>query len=176
MAGGLPFVTQFGTIYSTNITPDDETGIGAWSFADFANSMRHGVRPDGDHLYPAFPYTSFTKITDDDLAALFRYLQQVPPIRQAARDNEMGFPFNQRNLMKVWNSLFFEAGEFEADAAETEDWNRGAYLVEALAHCGACHTPRNFLGGENTGQAYAGGEYLDRVLSGEVSTLVGAES
>jgi mono/diheme cytochrome c family protein len=167
MAGGLPFVTPFGTMYSTNITPDPDTGIGRWSFADFANSMRHGVRPDGSHLYPAFPYTSFTKVTDDDLGALYAYLQQVTAVRLQARDNDIGFPFNQRALMKVWKTLFFDDGAYAPDPTQTDDWNRGAYLVEALAHCGACHTPRNALGAERTDQAYAGGEYLDRVRTGE---------
>jgi mono/diheme cytochrome c family protein len=167
MAGGLPFVTPFGTIYSTNITPDSETGIGDWSFADFANSMRHGVRPDGTNLYPAFPYTSFTKVTDDDLAAIYAYLMSVEAVSRPARDNELGFPFNQRALMKAWKTLFFDEGAFVADDTQSDDWNRGAYLVEALAHCGACHTPRNAFGAEQAGQAYAGGEYLDRVLTGE---------
>jgi mono/diheme cytochrome c family protein len=167
MAGGLPFVTPFGTIYSTNITPDAGTGIGDWTFADFANSMRHGVRPDGTHLYPAFPYTSFTKVAEDDLTAIFAYLMSVEAVNQPGRDNEIGFPFNQRALMKAWKVLFFNEGAFETDDAQTDAWNRGAYLVEALAHCGACHTPRNAFGAEQSDEAYAGGEYLDRVLSGE---------
>ena len=167
MAGGLAFNTPFGTIYSTNITPDADTGIGDWSFADFANSMRHGVRPDGTHLYPVFPYTSFTKIGDDDLAALFTYLNSVPAVRQSAPANELSFPFNLRILMKAWKALFFDNGEFVADESQPGDWNRGAYLVEAFAHCGECHSPRNAFGAAKNGLAMSGGEYLDKVAGGK---------
>ena len=158
-----PHIFQTGEVSTRS-----DTGIGGWSFADFANSMRHGVRPDGTHLYPAFPYTSFTRIADDDLAAIYAYLTSVPAVRQPARENDIGFPFNQRALMKAWKALFFDEGAFVADSAQSETWNRGAYLVEALAHCGACHTPRNVLGAERTAVAYSGGEYLDRVSSGDV--------
>ncbi|MDH4109171.1 MAG: cytochrome c [Gammaproteobacteria bacterium] len=166
MAGGLPFVTPFGTIHSTNITPDAETGIGNWSFADFANSMRHGVRPDGTQLYPVFPYTAFTRISDDDLAAIFAYLNSLPAIRQPTPANDLSFPFNIRALMKAWKALFFEYGVYEPDATQSDEWNRGAYLVQALAHCGECHTPRNALGAARAGSPMAGGEYLDRVPGG----------
>jgi len=157
MAGGLAFETPFGTIYSTNITPDPETGIGSWTGTEFLTSMRRGVRPDGEHLYPAFPYTAFTKITDEDIVALYAYLKSVPAVNQEALVNELSFPFNQRSLMSFWKLMFFEEGSYEADGSKSEEWNRGAYFVEALAHCGACHSPRNFLGAEKSGEAMAGG-------------------
>ena len=166
MAGGLPFETPFGTLYSTNITPDAETGIGEWTAEEFLASMRLGVRPDGTHLYPAFPYPSFTKVTDDDVIALFAYIRSVPAVRQPAPENELAFPFNFRALMAVWKGMFFDAGAYVADEAQTAEWNRGAYLVEGLAHCGACHTPRNSLGAEINDRLMAGGEYLDRVGEG----------
>ena len=166
LAGGLRFETPFGTLYSTNITPDPDTGIGRWSEADFLASLRHGVRPDGEHLYPAFPYTAFTKITDEDAAALFAYLRSVPPVRRENTENELSFPFGFRPLLAVWKALFFEPGAFEPDPGRSEVWNRGAYLVEALGHCSACHSPRNGLGAEETERAYAGGEYLDHVATG----------
>lgn len=166
MAGGLSFETPFGTIHSTNITPDPDTGIGGWSYADFANSMRHGVRPDGTHLYPVFPYTSFTRIDDGDLGALYTYLQTLPAVRRATPANELAFPFGLRPLLKAWKALYLEPGAYETDPAKTDDWNRGAYLVEALAHCGECHTPRNAFGAARAGLAMTGGEYLDRVPGG----------
>jgi len=166
MAGGVPFVTPFGTIYSTNITPDPETGIGGWSAGDFLRSMRHGMRPNGEHLYPAFPYTAFTKVTDEDVAALYAYLQSIPAVRHLAPPNELSFPFSQRSLMAAWKAMFFEPGVFEADQSKSAAWNRGAYLVEALAHCSACHSPRNLLGAEDPDRALAGGVYLDEVASG----------
>ncbi len=166
MAGGLAFETPFGTIFSTNITPDPETGIGNWTGEEFLTSMRRGVRPDGQHLYPVFPYTAFSKITDDDVVALYAYLKSIPAVRQVAPENELTFPFNQRSLMSFWKVMFFKEGAFQANVAESAEWNRGAYIVEALAHCGACHTPRNFLGAELADKAMAGGEYIDEVPGG----------
>ena len=166
MAGGLPFETPFGRIYSTNITPDADTGIGNWTGGQFLISMRQGVRPNGEHLYPVFPYTAFTKVTDEDIAALFAYLKSIPALRQEPPENELSFPFNQRSLMSVWKAMFFDAGVYEADDARSAEWNRGAYLVEALAHCGACHSPRNFLGAEHSAMAMTGGVYTDKVPSG----------
>lgn len=166
MAGGLRFESGFGTIYSTNITPDPETGIGNWSYWDFRNSMRYGVRPDGDHLYPAFPYTSFTKMSDNDIAALYEYLKTVPAVREEATKNELGFPFNQRALLAFWKAMYFDDSQFEIDESQSVEWNRGAYLVEALTHCSACHTPRNGLGAEDHDRYMAGGEYLDKVRDG----------
>lgn len=163
MAGGLPFETPFGTLYSTNISPDEATGIGTWTELDFRNSMRHGVRPDGEHLYPAFPYTAFTKVTDADISAIYAYLKSLPSVTQASFENSLAFPFNQRSLMAVWKGMFLESGSFIADPTQSQQWNRGAYLVEALGHCSACHSPRNLLGAEKTTMAMAGGEYIDVV-------------
>lgn len=167
MAGGLAFETPFGTIYSTNITPDSETGIGNWSNWDFLNSMRHGVRPNGEHLYPAFPYTAFTKLSNADVAAIFEYLKSIPAVKYTPPDNELSFPFNQRSLIAIWKYLFFNPGEYEHNSEKSEQWNRGAYLVDGLAHCSACHTPRNALGAEQKQFFLGGGEYLDLVRSGE---------
>jgi mono/diheme cytochrome c family protein len=170
MAGGLAFETPFGTIYSTNITPDSATGIGDWTGGQFLTSMRRGVRPDGQHLYPVFPYTAFTKMTDDDIVDLYAYLQSIPAVSQVAPTNEIAFPFNQRSLMSVWKAMYFEEGPFESSESQSPEWNRGAYVVEALAHCGACHSPRNVLGAEISGKAMAGGEYLDKVPGGAMRT------
>lgn len=167
-AGGVAFETPFGTIYSTNITPDPETGIGKWTSDQFLQALRKGVRPNGAHLYPVFPYTAFTKITDEDATALFAYLKSVPAVRAESSPNELSFPFNQRWLMGIWKMLFFEEGRFEPDAARSAEWNRGAYLVEALGHCSACHSPRNFLGAERSDLAMTGGEHLDRVPGGAI--------
>ncbi len=165
-AGGLPFHTPFGVLYSTNITPDPNTGIGKWSFEDFHASMKHGVRPDGSHLYPAFPYTDFAKLSDADIASLYLYLQTIEPVEQAAPENELAFPYNQRALLAGWKALYHDPAAFRPEDAQSEQWNRGAYLVEAAGHCGACHTPRNALGAENESLALTGGSYLDRVRFG----------
>lgn len=167
MAGGLAFETPFGRVYSTNITPDAESGIGSWTEWDFLNSLRHGVRPDGEQLYPVFPYTAYTKLSNEDIAAMFAYLQSLPPVSSEVPENQLSFPFNQRPLLKFWKAMFFDSGAFEPDPQQSEQWNRGAYLVEALAHCSACHSPRNSLGAVQTELAFSGGEYLDRVTSGE---------
>ena len=166
-AGGLAFMTPFGKIFSTNISPDRETGIGAWTLTQFQRALRAGIRPDGAHLYPVFPYTAFTKITDPDAAALFAYLKSVPAQRTAVPPNELSFPFNQRWLMGLWNTLFLTEGGYRTNHAKSAEWNRGAYLVEALAHCSACHSPRNLLGAERSGQAMTGGILIDAVASGE---------
>ncbi|MCB2107384.1 MAG: cytochrome c [Rhodobacteraceae bacterium] len=167
-AGGVAFVTDFGTIYSTNITSDPAAGIGSWTFEQFTRAMREGIDAEGEHLYPAFPYPSFAKITDDDLTALYAYLKTIPASPAKPPENEMGFPFNQRGLMAVWNTLFFDGAPFQADSTKSEAWNRGAYLVEGLGHCGACHTPRNFLGAEDNGKALAGSVLQDKVVSGQI--------
>ncbi len=168
MAGGLAFETPFGTIYSTNITPDAATGIGNWTGGQFLDSMRRGVRPDGEHLYPVFPYTAFTKVTDDDIASLFVYLRSIPALRMEAPENDIAFPFNQRSLMAIWKAMFFDEGEYQSDDSRSSEWNRGAYMVEALAHCSACHSPRNFLGAEDADRLMAGGVYTDKVQGGEL--------
>jgi mono/diheme cytochrome c family protein len=157
-AGGLALPTPFGTIYSTNITPDPETGIGNWSEAAFTRALRQGIARDGAYLYPAFPYDHFTKTTDADIGALYAYLMTREAVSETAPPTELPFPFNIRLLMAGWNLLFLDEGAHQADPSKDEEWNRGAYLVESLGHCGSCHTPRNFLGAEEAGRRYAGGE------------------
>jgi nicotinate dehydrogenase subunit B len=156
-AGGRPLETPFGIIYSTNITPDVGTGIGAWSYPAFERAMREGIHRDGRHLYPAFPYTHFAKVTDADLQALYAYLIAQAPVRADTPKNALAFPFNLRPLMAGWNALFHQPAVFEADATKSAMWNRGAYLVEGLGHCGACHSPRNALGAEKANAYLAGG-------------------
>lgn len=156
-AGGRPLATPFGTIFATNITPDVATGIGAWSYPAFERAMRQGIHRDGRHLYPAFPYNHFAKASEADLQALYAYLMAQPAVRQENRDNALAFPFNLRPLMAGWNLLFHSPAPFAADPAKSEIWNRGAYLVEGLGHCGACHTPRNALGAEKATAHLAGG-------------------
>lgn len=161
-AGGLEFETPFGTIYSTNITSDPEAGIGQWSLEDFTAAMRQGKRPDGAHLYPVFPYTSYTKVSDEDIAAIYAYLKTVAPVGLAPPENELGFPYNQRWTLGLWKMMFFDEERFEPQPGQTEEWNRGAYLVEGLGHCGMCHTPRNFLGASKADLAMTGGTYMTR--------------
>jgi nicotinate dehydrogenase subunit B len=156
-AGGRAIETPFGTIYATNITPDPETGIGAWSYPAFERAMREGIHRNGRQLYPAFPYTHFAKATDADLQALYAYLMAQAPARANTRKPELSFPFNLRPLMAGWNALFHRPRGFEADATKSATWNRGAYLVEGLGHCGACHSPRNALGAEKAKAYLAGG-------------------
>jgi len=156
-AGGRPIETPFGTIYSTNITPDLETGIGSWSYPAFERAMREGIHRDGRQLYPAFPYPHFAKTTDADLQALYAFLMAQAPVRAANRAAALAFPFNWRPLMAGWNALFHRADGFAADATKSARWNRGAYLVEGLGHCSACHSPRNALGAEKTNAYLAGG-------------------
>lgn len=160
-AGGRALETPFGTVYSTNITPDPATGIGAWSYPAFERAMREGIHRDGRHLYPAFPYNHFAKTTDADLQALYAYLMAQPAVRTANRETALAFPFNIRPLMAGWNALFHKTATFEADPARSDAWNRGAYLVESLGHCGACHTPRNALGAEKDTRAYLAGGIAD---------------
>lgn len=162
-AGGVPFPTDFGTIYSSNITPDGKTGIGTWTYAQFEAALRRGVRPDGQHLYPAFPYTNFTRLADDDVAALYAYFMNLKPVDARPPANQMHFPFGNRSLLGVWKALFFDEGRFVPRPDRPAQWNRGAYLVNALAHCGACHSPRNLLGAERASQAFTGGVFADLV-------------
>ncbi len=157
-AGGLPLPTPFGTIYSTNITPDPETGIGSWSEEAFLRAMREGVDRRGRHLYPAFPYDHFRLMTDGDIRAAYAYLMTIDPVNREASPNELGFPFNVRTLLAGWKLLFLESGELEPDPDRSEEWNRGAYLAEGVAHCGACHSPRNVFGAVIRSAAYSGGE------------------
>ncbi len=155
-AGGRPLKTPFGIFYSPNITPDVETGIGGWSEADFLRAMRQGVAPDGTHYFPVFPYTSFTKASDADLRDLKAYLDAVPAVRQANREHDVAAPYGWRATIGPWKWLYFEPGRWRPDAAKSETWNRGAYLANALAHCGECHTPRGALGGPDEALRYAG--------------------
>jgi nicotinate dehydrogenase subunit B len=156
-AGGRAIETPFGIIYSTNITPDVETGIGAWSYPAFERAMREGIHRDGRHLYPAFPYNHFAKTTDADLQALYAYLMAQPAVKSVSPENKLAFPFNLRPLMAGWNALFHSGTTFTLDAKQSAIWNRGAYLVEGLGHCGACHSPRNALGAEKAEAYLAGG-------------------
>src|SRR3954469_17866751 len=156
-AGGRALATPFGTIYATNITPDVETGIGAWSYPAFERAMRDGLHRDGRQLYPAFPYTHFAKTGDADMQALYAYLMAQPAVRATQPANTLTFPFNLRPLLAGWNALFHQTREFKPDPAKSDVWNRGAYLVEGLGHCSACHSPRNALGAEQRGAYLAGG-------------------
>jgi mono/diheme cytochrome c family protein len=155
-AGGYAMQTPFGVLYSTNITPEITTGIGSWSQAAFRRALHEGVARDGSHLFPAFPYDHFTRLTDADVDALYAYLMTRAPVVSPARRNGIPFPLSLRPLQAGWKLLFFHPGEFKPSPDRGADWNRGAYLVEGLAHCGACHTPRNALGAERTTQAFAG--------------------
>jgi len=149
-AGGLGLETPFGTVYSTNITPDLETGIGRWSYAAFERAMRHGIHQDGRQLYPAFPYTAFAKMSDGDIQSLYAYLMTQPATASRTPETRLAFPYNLRPAIAGWNLLFHDATPFRADPAQTAEWNRGAYLVEGAGHCSACHSPRNTLGAEKT--------------------------
>jgi nicotinate dehydrogenase subunit B len=156
-AGGRAIETPFGTIYATNITPDPDTGIGAWSYPAFERAMREGIHRDGRHLYPAFPYPHFAKATDADLQALYAWLMAQAPVRAEAPKSALAFPFNLRPLLAGWNALFHRPEVFAPDTTKSATWNRGAYLVEGLGHCGACHSPRNALGAEQANAYLAGG-------------------
>ncbi|MGY3447024.1 molybdopterin cofactor-binding domain-containing protein [Bradyrhizobium sp. USDA 4473] len=156
-AGGRPLETPFGTIHTTNITPDIDTGIGAWSYPAFERAMREGIHRDGRHLYPAFPYTHFARTTDADLQALYAYLMAQPPVRAETPANALAFPFNLRPPLAGWNAFFHQPRTFQPDPSKPEIWNRGAYLIEGLGHCSACHSPRNALGAERQAAYLAGG-------------------
>jgi mono/diheme cytochrome c family protein len=171
LAGGLALPTPFGVIYSTNITPDPETGIGRWSAAAFRRAMHEGVGRDGRHLYPAFPYDHFTRVSDEDIEAIYAYLMTQRPARYTAPANELGFPYNIRLLLAGWKLLFFESGRFVADPKRDAAWNRGAYLAEGLGHCGSCHTPRNEFGALRADRKFAGA-----VIEGWHGTALNAAS
>lgn len=142
-AGGRAFRMPFGTLYASNITPDERTGIGAYGDQEFIDAVRHGRRRDGARLYPAMPFTSYRLMTDDDVLAIKAFLFSLPPRRERVPDNSLSFPFDQRWTLGIWSALFTGSASFVPDASRSPEWNRGAYLVEALAHCGECHTPRN---------------------------------
>jgi mono/diheme cytochrome c family protein len=169
-AGGLPFETPFGVLYSSNITSDPVAGIGRWSERQFIDALRRGVRPDGQHLYPAFPYTAYTLISDQDAKALYAYFKTVKASRFRPPQNAMKFPFGERRLLGPWKQLYFEEARFVADSSKSRAWNRGAYLVEALGHCGACHSPRNRLGAESKDWAMTGGVHGHKDRDGKTRT------
>ena len=156
LAGGRALATPFGTFYSPNITPDPATGIGRWTDAQFLRALREGIRPDGANYFPVFPYTSFTGITDSDALAMKAYLFSLPAVHQQNRPHDVAFPFSWRFLQTGWKLLFFTPGPFQPMPDHNAVYNRGAYLVTALAHCGECHTPRNFLGATRSGWSLAG--------------------
>ena len=156
MAGGRPIATPFGTIYSTNITPDPETGIGAWSDEDFLRAMTQGVGPSGKQYFPVFPYTSFTRMSRRDVLDLKAYLFSIDPVVQANRPHELQAPFGWRIGVRAWKLLYFRPGPMTPDPARSAEWNRGAYLSRALGHCEECHTPRNLFGGLRKDRGYAG--------------------
>lgn len=157
LAGGYELHTPFGLIDAPNITPDVATGIGSWNFDDFWQAMHYGKAKEGKLLYPAFPYTSYTKMQREDVQALFAYLQSLPAIRQETREPRFSFPYNQRIALYVWRALYFNAGEYQKDKSQTDEWNRGAYLVEGIGHCGECHTTRNALGAVDQNNPLVGG-------------------
>jgi nicotinate dehydrogenase subunit B len=156
-AGGRPIETPFGTVHSTNLTPDIETGMGGWTYEAFARAMRQGIGRDGRHLYPAFPYTAYARMSEADLQALYAYLQTLEPVRQETPAARMVFPASLRAGMAAWNLAFHDAAEYRPDPVRSAEWNRGAYLVTGIGHCGACHTPRNVAGAERAGAFLAGG-------------------
>ena len=156
-AGGLPMLTPFGTLYTPNITPDDQYGIGKWTSEDFYRSIHLGRSKDGSLLYPAMPFTAYTKVTRADSDAMFAYMRSVPPVNVASRPHELRFPFNQRNMLIGWRVLFFSEGEFKPDPTKSVEWNRGAYLIEGLGHCSMCHTSINAMGGPVSSAAFGGG-------------------
>lgn len=156
-AGGRAITTPFGNIYASNITPDQETGIGTWTADDFWRAIHNGKSKNGQFLYPAFPYPNYTKVTRADSDALYAYLKSVKAVRQANKEPELRFPYNQRILLAFWRTLYFQPGEFAAQAGQSAQWNRGAYLVQGLGHCSACHTSRNALGGTTSDADLAGG-------------------
>ncbi len=155
-AGGRPIETPFGKLVAPNITSDPTTGIGAWTDDEFVNALTKGTGRNGTHLYPAMPYTYYTKLTRDDALAIRAYLNTVPAVHNAVNADQLPFPLNVRASMAAWNKLFFKPGTFDPIADKSAEWNRGAYLAQGLAHCGMCHTPKNFLGADRTGEALQG--------------------
>lgn len=147
-AGGRAIETPFGVIISSNITPDADTGIGAWTDQQFDDAVRKGVRPDGSRLYPAMPFPAYTKMSRDDVLAIRAYLATVEPVHQPVKSNTLPFPFNIREAMRAWDALYFKEGELQPDSQQSPAWNRGAYLVQGPGHCTSCHTPKSLLGGD----------------------------
>jgi mono/diheme cytochrome c family protein len=170
-AGGREVRTPFGDIYSSNLTPDAKTGLGAWSADDFWRALHHGKARDGRRLYPAFPYPNYTKVSRVDADALFAYLRTLAPVSEPNRENTLRFPYNQPLLLVGWRALYFRPGVYENEPAQSVQWNRGAYLVQGLGHCNACHTSRDPLGGSNLREDLAGG--LIPVLNWYAPALAG---
>jgi alcohol dehydrogenase (quinone), cytochrome c subunit len=164
-AGGVPFETPVGTLYSSNITPDRATGIGSWTAEDLRRAMHEGIAADGSRLFPAFPYPSYTKVTDADVRDLYAFLRTIPPVNEEPPRN--GFMLSQRWAMRLWNAMSFAEGRFVADPQHSPEWNRGAYLVEGLGHCGACHTPRDSFMAEIPERAHEGGEMTEPLADGK---------
>lgn len=161
LGGGLALHSPFGTFYAPNISPDPTHGIGRWSEADFVTAMRNGVSPDGRHLYPAFPYTSYQRMTASDLRDLFAYLRTLPAVADPSRANDLSFPFNVRRGLGLWKLLYLDGKPFTPDPTKSEQWNRGAYLVNGPGHCAECHSPRDAFGGVRSAQRLAGGPNPD---------------
>lgn len=174
-AGGRPIETPFGTIVSANITPDRETGIGNWTDEQFDAAVRRGIRANGSRLYPAMPYTAYTKMSREDVKAIRAYLATVEPIHNPVVSDQLPFPLNIRMGMRVWDALFFRQGEFKPDLNKSPEWNRGAFLVNGPGHCGACHTPKNVLGADKTPEALQGsqvqGWFAPNITNDEVRGL-----
>jgi mono/diheme cytochrome c family protein len=158
-AGGRPVQTPFGTLLSANLTSDRQTGIGRYNPDTFYRALHEGIDHEGRHLYPAFPYNYYTRVSREDADAMFAYLRTIPPVRKEVDRNRLPFPFNIRAGMAVWNAMFFHPGNVQADASKPAQWNRGAYIVEGLGHCQACHTPKNFLGSDKHDEAFRGGRF-----------------
>lgn len=157
-AGGRPIETPFGNITSANITPDNDTGIGAWTDEQFDNAVRKGIRPDGSRLYPAMPFNAYTKMSRDDVVAIRAYLKTLPAVHNPVVSDTLPFPYNIRTSMRAWDALYFTEGEFKPDPHKSADWNRGAFLVQGPGHCGACHTPKSFLGGDKSSEYLQGSQ------------------
>jgi mono/diheme cytochrome c family protein len=167
-AGGLPMpVPMLGKIYTSNITPDPDHGIGSWTLEDFSRALRHGVSKNGDNLYPAMPYVSYAKVSDDDVKALYAYFMNgVQPVKQAPPKNEIPWPLSMRWPLKIWNALFLKDGPYEPKPSQSVEWNRGAYLVQGLAHCGTCHTARGVAMQEKSLDETGGSFLSGSVLAG----------
>ncbi|MBV8070816.1 MAG: cytochrome c [Acidobacteriaceae bacterium] len=178
-AGGIALRTPFGTILASNITPDKETGIGTWTEAEFISAVRDGRGHNGTRLYPAMPYTAYTKMSDDDVVALRAYMRTVVPVRNRVDANQLPFPYNIRLALAGWNLLNFRSSRFEADPTKSPDWNRGAYLVQGPGHCGTCHTPKTVIGSDKVSSALSGGVLIGWFapsLTTDVRTGVGGWS
>jgi mono/diheme cytochrome c family protein len=161
LGGGLALGTPFGTFYVPNISPDPKDGIGGWSEAQFITALNKGTSPSGEHYFPSFPYTSYQRVSFADLRDLFAFLKTLPPVAGSVRDHDLPFPFNIRRLLGGWKLLFLDGAPFKPDPAQSAQWNRGAYLVNGPGHCAECHSPRNALGGIESGLRFTGGPAPD---------------